>query len=52
MSYTFTDHDQIDEAPEVSDAEAAEMLQDYYSQWEDDAALEYYSLCCAYGEEF
>lgn len=28
-----------------------EVLDDYYSQ-DDDAALEYYSLCCAYGEEF
>jgi hypothetical protein len=52
MTTAFTDCPQIDELPEVSDAEAAEMLDDYYSQYEDDAALEYYSLCCAFGEEY
>lgn len=44
MSYAFTDEIQIEES--------AEFHEDYYSQYEDDAALEYYSLCCAYGEEF
>ena len=44
MSYAFTDQVQVEES--------TEFLDDYYSQYEDDAALEYYSLCCAYGEEF
>lgn len=60
MSYVYTDVPQIDELPECWTAEEIDLyleteeqqLDDYYAQYEDDAALEYYSLCCAYGEEF
>ena len=44
MTYAFTDEPQVEEMEEY--------LEDYYAQYEDDAALEYFSLCCAYGEEF
>lgn len=60
----FMTHDEIDEFNRVcemseeeydaylNDIEDQKFLDDYYSQDDDDAALEYYSLCCAYGEEF
>lgn len=62
MTNAFTDDLQIEEFSHfdfveemnefLAEQDDQEDLDDYYSQHDDDAALEYYSLCCAYGEEY
>lgn len=60
MTTSFFYDQQVEELPEFWTDEMIqdylqseeEDLEDYYYQEDDDQALEHYSLCCAYGEEY